>query len=385
MNVFLVSHELSLTGAPLLVANLGAYLRDIGAQVEATTLKRDDAPGDLFDERGIKTVPPELSFWKAAQADLVVANTAVAKDWVRAFLDRFPEAAGKLIWWIHENDTALYGENMDATARVAAVVFESHAAEKVWRDHGLRCPERTRTIHAYLRESFRRAAERERHPFPDEASALFRPTKDIPRNRIRRRLGVGEEVMLVTLIGAYSEYKGHDLLTRTVGRMLSENPTIPIRLLLVGFRGERQRWSFLKRLNKHEYRAVGRKRAVTVNRDLAAYYAASDVFVMNTQGSGETFGLVTLEAMAFGLPVLGTDAGGTPEIVVAGETGYLFPVGESGQRELERLLYELLNDRDSMRQMGAAGRRRVMERFTAERFFEQWEELIREVIERRAD
>ncbi|CAN6715379.1 unnamed protein product [Malus baccata var. baccata] len=44
---------------------------------------------------------------------------------------------------------------------------------------------------------------------------------------------------------------------------------------------------------------------------VAALYSAADVYVMNSQGLGETFGRVTIEAMAFGLPVLGTEAGGT--------------------------------------------------------------------------
>lgn len=44
---------------------------------------------------------------------------------------------------------------------------------------------------------------------------------------------------------------------------------------------------------------------------------------MNSQGNGEPFGRVTIEAMAFGLPVLGTDAGGTKEIVLDGKTGLL--------------------------------------------------------------
>lgn len=380
--VFLVSHNLSRTGAPLLLVRLGEYLRDNGAWVEATTLEYDDAPGDLFNERGIKTVPPELSFWKAAQADLVVANTCAVnvKDWVRAYLARFPEAAGQMVWYIHENKTAQLGDHLDETALVAAVVFDSRAAEKAWRDYGLRFPKKARIIHPFLRESIRRASERKSYPFSDAVSGLFHSTKDISRDQIRRRLGVGEETMLVTLIATYCDYKGQDILTRTVGKMISENPGVPIRLLLVGFRDRSQRRDYLRRLNKHERHAIDSKRAVTVKRDLAAYYAASDVFVMNTQESGETFGMVTLEAMAFGLPVLGTDAGGTPDIVEAGETGGLFPVGESGHSELEKQFYELLNDRNKMRRMGETARRRILERFTPERFFAQWKALIREII-----
>ncbi|TQD87843.1 hypothetical protein C1H46_026613 [Malus baccata] len=75
---------------------------------------------------------------------------------------------------------------------------------------------------------------------------------------------------------------------------------------------------------------------------VAALYSAADVYVMNSQGLGETFGRVTIEAMAFGLPVLGTEAGGTKEIVEHNVTGLLHPVGHDGTRGLAENLRFLL-------------------------------------------
>ena len=68
-------------------------------------------------------------------------------------------------------------------------------------------------------------------------------------------------------------------------------------------------------LNSGARKALSHRRAVRVVRNLTPYYAAADAFVMNSQGLGENFGRVTIEAMTFKLPVLGTNAGGTPEIV----------------------------------------------------------------------
>ncbi|HEX6596452.1 MAG TPA: glycogen synthase [Acidimicrobiales bacterium] len=88
----------------------------------------------------------------------------------------------------------------------------------------------------------------------------------------------------------------------------------------------------------------------------------------------EPFGLVNVEAMACGAPVVATATGGIPEILVDGETGYLVPLGGTvvdGPADpalfaatLAAHVNRLLNDRATARRFGEAGRRRVVERFS---------------------
>lgn len=92
---------------------------------------------------------------------------------------------------------------------------------------------------------------------------------------------------------------------------------------------------------------------------VASLYAAADVYVMNSQGLGETFGRVTVEAMAFGLPVLGTAAGGTKEIVEHNVTGLLHPLGRPGTHILSKNLEFLLENPSARQQMGMRGRKKV--------------------------
>jgi glycosyltransferase involved in cell wall biosynthesis len=93
----------------------------------------------------------------------------------------------------------------------------------------------------------------------------------------------------------------------------------------------------------------------------AAYRRAAVVAVPSLWP--EPFGMVGLEAMARGRPVLATATGGIPEWLIDGETGLLTPPGDV--RALARALERLLDDPDLRARMGAAGAEHVRRRFTA--------------------
>lgn len=97
--------------------------------------------------------------------------------------------------------------------------------------------------------------------------------------------------------------------------------------------------------------------------DPAPVYRALDVFVMPSLE--EPFGLVTIEAMACERPVIGTDSGGTPEIVDAGVTGVLVPPADS--EALAAAIVRMHADPQLRSRMGRAGRERARDHFTAER------------------
>ncbi|TKY64514.1 N-acetyl-alpha-D-glucosaminyl L-malate synthase [Spatholobus suberectus] len=109
---------------------------------------------------------------------------------------------------------------------------------------------------------------------------------------------------------------------------------------------------------------------------VASLYSAADVYVINSQGLGETFGRVTIEAMAFGLPVLGTDAGGTQEIVEHNVTGLLHPIGRPGNHVLAQNLRFLLENRLAREQMGIEGRKKVQRMFLKQHMYEKFVEVL---------
>lgn len=121
-------------------------------------------------------------------------------------------------------------------------------------------------------------------------------------------------------------------------------------------------------------RAVVRIREMVPNDRLVALYSQAAVFVCPSVY--EPFGIINLEAMACGTPVVATAVGGVPEIVVSGETGLLVPFEPAGPDDAEpgnprRLAQDLAAAIDSLMRstekratMGAAARRRVEDYFS---------------------
>ncbi len=94
--------------------------------------------------------------------------------------------------------------------------------------------------------------------------------------------------------------------------------------------------------------------------------------------ASESFGLVALEAMGCGVPVIGTSAGGLPEVVTHGETGFLSPIGDVNSMAANAL--RLLTDEDLRRAMGEAGHSAAREQFSPDSIVNLYEQLYRRLL-----
>ena len=126
-------------------------------------------------------------------------------------------------------------------------------------------------------------------------------------------------------------------------------------------------------------------------KEIIAILSAATVFV--TPSIYEPLGIVNLEAMALGLPVVGTKTGGIPDVIVEGETGFLVPIEQKDDgtgtplepAEFEGAMAERINavlaDPDRARRMGQAGLERCKEHFTWESIGKKtvamYEDLVR--------
>lgn len=257
--------------------------------------------------------------------------------------------------------------------RVACVIFDSHACMEAWRASGCRMPGGSGVVHLGVEERL-----------ITEAARMIRREKSA-RESVRRALGVGPDEMLLSLFATYERRKGQDSLVALTGRMLETEPALPLRLLLIGFPLPEARADFLARLTPAQRIAITPERARIREADLAPYYLASDAYVMNSQPPGEPFGRVTIEAMTFGLPVLGSAAGGTLEIIRDGKTGWLHPAGPDGEAQLERNIRTVLARRRTARARGRAGQKLVREYFNETRFADNLAAVLRPLVQDRPE
>ena len=201
--------------------------------------------------------------------------------------------------------------------------------------------------------------------------AFWERAQDVGATQLPAAWPRGSTLLTVTRLDAAEGYKGVDTVIQALPQLSLAVPDV--QYVVVGDGDDRQRLESLA--CKHGVadcvHFLGR---LPESPQLIACYGACDVFVMPSRGEG--FGLVFLEAMAFGKPVVGGAHGGTPDVIEDGVTGFLVRFGDI--ERLARILIKLLQDPALRQEMGQRARARVQERF----LFPQFAACLRECVER---
>ena len=160
---------------------------------------------------------------------------------------------------------------------------------------------------------------------------------------------------------------------RDVIRVYAEvNREIPSVLVMIGDGPDRP-------AAEEEARMLGVENSVSFLGKLdqiAPLLAAADLFLLPSQS--ESFGLSALEALASGVPVIGTNAGGLPEVIRDGETGVLCAVGDIPGMAAAAL--EILQDRKRWSEMSKLGAADARERFSRDAIVTKYESLYRKSL-----
>eukprot|EP00252_Welwitschia_mirabilis_P006393 TRINITY_DN17274_c0_g1_i1.p1 TRINITY_DN17274_c0_g1~~TRINITY_DN17274_c0_g1_i1.p1 ORF type:complete len:484 (+),score=93.61 TRINITY_DN17274_c0_g1_i1:142-1593(+) len=391
--VLLVSHELSLSGGPLLLMELAFLLRNAGANVVWVTNQKPTETDEVIYklenrllDRGVQVLlaRDQETIHIALKANLVILNTAVAGKWIDTVLkDKTPSVLPKILWWIHEMRGHYFTlEYVKHLPSVAAAMIDSYTTANYWQNRtkerlGINMP-KTYVVHLGNSKDLMEVAE-------DSIA------RRVLREHVRETLGLRNEDIVFAIINSVSRGKGQDLFLRAFYESLQiiqkQRLQLPsLHALVVGSdmnaqpKYEAQLRAFVK-----ENRIQDRVHFVNKTLNVVPYLAAIDALVQNSQGRGECFGRITIEAMAFQLPVLGTAAGGTNEIVVNGSTGFLHPAGKEGVKPLAQNIVNLASHVGRRLTMGKRGYERVKERFMEHHMVDRISSVLKDVLKRQTN
>jgi N-acetyl-alpha-D-glucosaminyl L-malate synthase BshA len=150
------------------------------------------------------------------------------------------------------------------------------------------------------------------------------------------------------------------------------SPRIPSRLIMIGDGPDRSRAEAYCR----EHRLRDRVFFLGNVPNLEEVLGACDLFLLPSEA--ESFGMAALEALACEVPVIATIAGGLPEVVENGVTGFLLPMGDVDAMASAAL--EILSNDALRKQMGKAGRAQAIERFDEAKIVPLYRELYETIL-----
>lgn len=401
----LIFHELSMTGAPLSMMELATELLSCGATVSAVVVSKKGGLMPELVRRRIKILDDRsnLSFKTAMKADLVIAGSAVCSSWIEQYMAHFPAGSSHIAWWIMENRREYFDRSKLILNQVKMLIFLSESQSKQWLAW---CAEENINLNSQL-AVVPLSANDELAFVAGIACSLNTPSfgtekmlekRRILRNAVRDEMGLKDSDMLVMTLSSINAGKGQLLLLESAHMLLEQESsnndkiiklvsetesegmqeqTLKVLIGSVGSKSNKVLYvkAMLSFLSQHSNLSKSVLWTPATTR-VASLYSAADVYVINSQGLGETFGRVTIEAMAFGLPVLGTDAGGTKDIVEHNVTGLLYPLGRPGVQVLSENIQFLLKNPSMRQEMGMRGRKKVEKMYLKRHMYKKFAEVL---------
>lgn len=190
----------------------------------------------------------------------------------------------------------------------------------------------------------------------------------------RDRFGIPKDKIVVAVVGRFDKQKGQEYLLRATPDILKSHPNVHVLLVGEETMGEPGYKQFLKNL-ADSLRIRESVQFLPFTTEVPKLLAGIDLLVLPSLS--ETFGYVALEAMAMGKPVIGTNAGGVPEIIEDGQTGFLVNVADPN--DLAAKITKLLTNDNVRSAMSVTARKRVVDRFNFEANILQLEAMLQEV------
>ena len=190
------------------------------------------------------------------------------------------------------------------------------------------------------------------------------------RAEARVALGLGPDASAIATVGRLTAIKQHELLLQAARLIVDQRPHT---FVLIAGDGERR--AELEAQVRH-LGLEANVRFLGWRRDLAAIYAATDVFMLTSRNEGTPVALI--EAMASGVPGISTDVGGVADVITTPASGIRVPDGDAAA--LASAALALLSDAPRRIEMGHHARASVLARYTLDRLVMDVADLYRRVL-----
>ncbi|AJK88615.1 MULTISPECIES: N-acetyl-alpha-D-glucosaminyl L-malate synthase BshA [Lysinibacillus] len=194
-----------------------------------------------------------------------------------------------------------------------------------------------------------------------------------PRNsgNLKEQFGIQEDEKVLIHVSNFRKIKN---LPHIIDAFMKIRTNVKAKLLLVGDGPEKHR--VMDQVKESPYMKdvlfLGKQE------NLAELYAISDLKLLLSQQ--ESFGLVLLEAMACGVPCIGTNVGGIPEVIEHGVDGFIVELGDT--EAVAEYAVQLLQDEEKLLRFREAAIHSVSDKFHSSKIVEQYENLYEKVAER---
>jgi glycosyltransferase involved in cell wall biosynthesis len=200
---------------------------------------------------------------------------------------------------------------------------------------------------------------------------FFRPGLDV--SELRNQYGLGSDTKIILFVGDLHRRKGPDVLIRAAPLVAEKD----MRVIIIGSKGGEE-----GRLRTLSDELSTSDRVIIIEEVkhelLPRFYNLADIFVFPTVMKTEGFGIVALEAMSCGTPVVASNIGAIPEVVREGKTGFLFPPGNV--QELAEKINRILGDAELRTALGRAGRELAESEYTWDRVARKTAEIYNSAV-----
>lgn len=286
----------------------------------------------------------------------------------------------QIIRVIQENKISILHINDIEIGKYAAIAAKLTGIPVVWTCHGWWCSgafrelfcrlfvDRTIAVSDYVRQAIVRRGILSR-----EETIVIHPGIDCtnfsPRNRdmeLARAFELSPDDIVIAIVGRFQRIKGHTTFLKAAHEIVRKVPGAVFLIVgenVFGVEDDEINFREIGRIVGQDPLLQKSVKFIPFQKDMPRLFSMIDILVSASES--ETFGMVHLEAMACGRPVVGTNVGGPVELVKDGETGYLFTPGDFSS--LAEKIVLLCQKGELRKRLGEMGRKRAMKNFAIEK------------------